>query len=235
MKKYIKGIALIGLLIGSYSLSLAQDCEGYYPMTEGIQFETKNYDKKNRLKSTNQHVVKEVFEKDGQTIAVVHTITTDDKGEELINTQYEVVCEGGNITVNTLKILKEKLTATLSENDSDAEANVTGTNSVMPNNMRVGQELPDSTMEMEIMAGSVKMDFGVKSFNKKVVAEETINVPAGTYDCMVVTEHTETKMMITKKTTSKLWYAKGVGLVKQEEYNKKGDLVGLTVLTNFKD
>ncbi|ETN96646.1 acyl-CoA dehydrogenase [Zhouia amylolytica AD3] len=101
--------------------------------------------------------------------------------------------------------------------------------------MRVGQELPDSTMEMEIMAGSVKMDFGVKSFNKKVVAEETINVPAGTYDCMVVTEHTETKMMITKKTTSKLWYAKGVGLVKQEEYNKKGDLVGLTVLTNFKD
>jgi hypothetical protein len=33
---------------------------------------------------------------------------------------------------------------------------------------------------------------------------------------------------------SKLWLAEGVGMVKQETYNKKGDLMSKSELTSFK-
>ncbi|MCF1191029.1 hypothetical protein LRR18_05480 [Mangrovimonas sp. AS39] len=203
-------------------------------MKKGVEFETKSYDKKNRLESTTKNVITQVTNKGGQTVAVVHAVTTDSKGEETVNANYEMICDGDKITVDTITLLKEKLSSSLSESNSDAEAKVSGTNAAMPNNLSVGQELPDSTMEMEIQSGSIKMDFGVKSFNKKVVGEETITVPAGTFDCVIITENSETKMMITKKGTNKIWYAKGVGMVKQEEYNKKGDLVGVILLSKFK-
>ena len=87
---------------------------------------------------------------------------------------------------------------------------------------------------MKIQAGSVTMNFSVHNKNKIVVGKETITVPAGTFDCVIVTSDTDTKMMIAKHTKSKNWYAKGIGLVKQEDYNKKGKLIGKQVLTQFK-
>ncbi|NIK91575.1 DUF3108 domain-containing protein [Mangrovimonas sp. CR14] len=234
MKNWIKSMLVLSFFVGSCSLGFSQNCEGYHPMKKGVEFETKSYDKKNRLESTTKNVITQVTNKGGQTVAVVHAVTTDSKGEETVNANYEMICDGDKITVDTITLLKEKLSSSLSESNSDAEAKVSGTNAAMPNNLSVGQELPDSTMEMEIQSGSLKMDFGVKSFNKKVVGEETITVPAGTFDCVIITENSETKMMITKKGTNKIWYAKGVGMVKQEEYNKKGDLVGVILLSKFK-
>lgn len=232
---WVKNVIVACMFCCVYTIGFSQNCEGYQPMKKGVEFEIKSYDKKNRLESTTKHVINKVASQGGKTVATVHVVTTDSKGEETVNANYEMICDGDQITIDTITLLKEKLSASLSESNSDAEAKVSGTNAVLPNNLSVGQELPDAIMDMEIMAGTMKMDFGVKSYNKKVVGEETITVPAGTFDCVVVTENTDTKMLISKKTTSKLWYAKGVGLVKQEEYNKKGDVVGVTLLSEFKD
>ncbi|WP_141675506.1 TapB family protein [Formosa haliotis] len=216
------------------SVGYAQSCDGYYPTTKGVEYEHTRYDKKDRVEAKKYNIIKDIQKEGGKTVVVVHTVTEDSKGKETINTDYNMYCENGNIKVDLKTLLKERISASLTNTNSDAETEVNGTNIVMPNNLKVGDELPNSDIHMDIMAGTTKMGFGAKTFNRKVVGEETITVPAGTFDCMVLTENTEIKMLITKKGTSKLWMAKGVGLVKLEEYNKKGDLVGREVLTVYK-
>ena len=212
----------------------AQSCnDGYYPMENGIEYEITAYKKNDKVDQVTRNSIVDVFDDNGATVAVVHTEVTDGSGKETLNAEYEMTCQNGNITIDMKTLLKEKLASSLAENNTGADAVVNGTNMVMPNNVEVGQSLEDSEMDMEISAGSLNMDFYVKNFNRKVIGEETVTVPAGTFDCIIITGESETKMMISKKATSKLWLAKGVGLVKEENYNKKGKLTGHSVLTKF--
>jgi hypothetical protein len=69
--------------------------------------------------------------------------------------------------------------------------------------------------------------------DRTVTGTETIDTPAGKFDCFIISSQTEVKMLMTKTGTSKSWIAKGVGLVKQEDYNKKGKLISSEILTEF--
>jgi hypothetical protein len=42
-------------------------------------------------------------------------------------------------------------------------------------------------------------------------------------------------MGIKRLGSSKQWFAEGIGMVKSEEYNKKGKFIGKSVLTKFED
>lgn len=77
------------------------------------------------------------------------------------------------------------------------------------------------------------MNMTFKTFNRQVVAQEKIKVPAGTFECMVITSNIENKLMVTKKNTVKTWVAKGVGIVKQETYSTNGKLEKTELLTTF--
>ena len=70
---------------------------------------------------------------------------------------------------------------------------------------------------------------------KWIFPEPMWNCPtAGTFDCYVIYSETKTKMMMANKTfPSRTWLAKGVGMVKQESYNKNGKLMGSMVLTQY--
>jgi hypothetical protein len=40
-------------------------------------------------------------------------------------------------------------------------------------------------------------------------------------------------MMVKSTLGSRVWFAEGVGMIKQESYNKSGKSMGVTVLTNY--
>ncbi|MCF6348980.1 MAG: DUF3108 domain-containing protein [Flavobacteriaceae bacterium] len=69
--------------------------------------------------------------------------------------------------------------------------------------------------------------------NGKVEKREEITIPAGTFDCYVISFETEFKMGIKRKGKTRQWLAKGVGIVKTEDYNKKGKVISKSVLTKF--
>ena len=84
------------------------------------------------------------------------------------------------------------------------------------------------------MGGAINMNTNVETINRKVEKQESITTPAGTFDCYVIYSETKTKMMMANKTfPSRTWLAKGVGMVKQESYNKNGKLMGSMVLTQY--
>ena len=78
------------------------------------------------------------------------------------------------------------------------------------------------------------MSMSVKGTERKISGKEKLTTPAGTFDCFIMEETVTTKAMMHKeveKTVS--WYAYGVGLVKENTYDKKGKLVSTTLLNSI--
>ena len=50
-------------------------------MDKGATYELTHYDKKNKMESITKSHVKDVIQKNGQTVAVVNTIMTDKHGD----------------------------------------------------------------------------------------------------------------------------------------------------------
>lgn len=74
----------------------------------------------------------------------------------------------------------------------------------------------------------------VKGTERKISGKERLTTPAGTFDCFIMEETVTTKAMMQKeveKTVS--WYAYGIGLVKENTYDKKGKLVSTTLLNSI--
>ena len=71
----------------------------------------------------------------------------------------------------------------------------------------------------------------IHTTNRKVEARESYTCPAGTFECLVISQTTQTKMVMKIETSSKEWYAKEIGMVRSEFYNKKGVLKGYSLLT----
>ncbi|KAB1068201.1 hypothetical protein F6U93_07245 [Tamlana haliotis] len=226
LKTLSTSLFFFGVLINSWQAS-AQDCSDYYTFDQGTTYEISHYDKKNKLQSTDNY---EVVSSSGNK-ATVHAVMRDTKGEEMLNLKYDMVCEDDKVSIDFNKLLTEKMTSEMT--GKDISVDVDGTMMVIPNNLKVGQSLPDNLLNLNLSSASMNMSFKIKVYNRKVVGEEKITVPAGTFDCMVIEHESEINMLITKNTKSKQWIAKEAGIVKQETYSKNGKLESKQELTSF--
>lgn len=94
-----------------------------------------------------------------------------------------------------------------------------------------GDKLPASTLRLDI--GEQMMT--VSNNNGKFLGKEEVTVPAGTFECvkLAYTKKENTPDGI-NKTYETVWYAPGVGLVKDETKDKKGNLISNSELIEFK-
>jgi len=98
----------------------------------------------------------------------------------------------------------------------------------------VGEDLPDANVQIKMSMGGINMNMNVETVNRKVEKKEQVDTPAGSFDCYVISSDTKSKMMMANKTfPSRQWLAEGVGMIKQETYNKSGKIVGSMMLTEF--
>jgi hypothetical protein len=106
---------------------------------------------------------------------------------------------------------------------------------VIPNNLAVGDKIEDATMIMEMSSDAMNMEMNITVSDKVVAGKETVTTPAGTFECLVLTQNTTVSMgkLMNITTSSKDWISKGVGTVKSENYDKKGKLDGYSLLTKF--
>lgn len=208
-------------------------CSKYYPMEEGVAFQYTNYNKKGKEEGFADYKVSKVAEVDGETKATLSVKYSDKKGKAPFESSYGITC-----TDNGVKIDFESLfPADMREQyeSMGVAINLSGTDVELPNDMEVGQALADANIDIAVDMGMMKMKISVGIQNRLVEKRETITTPAGTFDCLVISEETNSKVMMKNmKVTSKLWLAEGVGMVRQESYSNKGDLVNRTELSMFK-
>jgi hypothetical protein len=163
-----------------------------------------------------------------KNIAVVKNIATDLKKNKTTESTYELLCDETGISINIMKTVQDNLKKS---NQLD-QTTVTGNNPIYPNEMKVGQTLPESIIKIEIK-GEISMESGVKIYDRKVIASEKVTVEGGTFECVVITYTEETSFIYNKTKKYKVWMAKGVGIVKSEEYDKKGKLEKIIELTKL--
>ena len=116
----------------------------------------------------------------------------------------------------------------------EAEMEMSGDGFRLPNNLSVGDELPDSKNTISIDAGVMNMNMTMELRDQKVEAKETVTTPAGTFECIRFSYTTYTKMAFVKNESRTVnWYAEGIGTVKSESYDKRDKLVSKMVLTSY--
>ena len=212
------------LLIATFGYS-QEDCSAYYPLEEGTKFQITNYDKNDKPGAVIDYLVKEST---GDS-ALIYYEMMDEKGEVVLTSEYGIKCENDGISIDFNSLAAPGMMQQYQE----MEVDLTGTNLYLPNDLSVGQSLPDADLLMNVRMTPINMKLTVKIFDRKVEGKETITTPAGTFDCIVISQTSETKMGVKVTASSREWYAANVGLVKQESYNKKGKLIGRSELTAF--
>ena len=100
--------------------------------------------------------------------------------------------------------------------------------SSLPSDIKVGQRVSDGKINIKVK--NVGASFLLTQ--RKVLAEETITTAAGTFRTYKMDEYQTNKVLVSTKTFHIItWYAKNIGCVKQEVYDKKGKLLRTLELT----
>lgn len=226
---------LCGIL--TFSLLLQADVNGqsscesaYMPFKQDVFYELTNYDKKGKVTGINRHTISELETTSNGYKAVVSVDVLDDEEKELTKSSFAFECDGDVVKLD----MSAMLDPSINESLSGMEIELSGDALQIPSELTPGMELPDAELEIKAMSGGVRiMTIRQKVTNRKVEGTETITTPAGTFECVKLTQTTEMKMMVTKKFKTVSWYAVGIGMVKSETYDKKGRLQGSTVMTAF--
>lgn len=208
------------------------NCSKYYPMVEGTSYEYTNYNKKGKVEGVTNYSIADVSSEGAATKATLDLTLKDKKGKATYNTNYSFTCENNMVRIDYKSIFPA---AMMKQYESmGMEMEISGNDVEVPNDLTVGKKLKDANVTVNMKMSGMDMSITVDMTNREVIGKESVSTSSGTYDCYVLSEDTVSKVMgATIAMSSKLWLAEGVGMVKQETYKKKGDLMSKTVLTLF--
>lgn len=213
-------------------LSLAQDCSPFYAIKQGMVLGYEYYDAKEKKTASSVTSVTDV-KKTGDAVEAELTMQMMDKSEkETFTGKTRVICRNDTLFLDVSSLLNPQMTQSFGK----MEVNMSGDGMVLPNKLKAGQQLPDSHNEFRVgMNGMTIMNMTIDYTEQMVEAEEKVTTPAGTFDCFRISHVSNSKTALIKSTMKTVqWFAKGVGIVKTETFDKKGALESRMILTSFK-
>jgi len=215
-----------------FSGALAQDCVPYYSAKQGSVREMTSYDKKNKVTGSSVQTVKEIKTSGAKTEWTIGTVSKDEKGKEVSSGDLHMSCEGGIFKMDMKNFISEETMKSF----EGMEITMDATDLDYPADLSVGQALKDGSLSIKVTSpGMSMMNMVIKIYDRKVVAQEDVTTPAGTFKCFKMTSTIETKTMFTVVAKSTEWIAVKVGIVKSETYDKNGKLMGYMLLTAMKE
>lgn len=204
-------------------------------MDKGTRWVMETYDRKDTLSSKSITTVKETNSMpDGAYSAKIQGKVFDRKEKVLGAVDYEIRCQDGNILISMNSFLNPEQMTTY----QDMDVEIDGDFLELPSDIEPGMSLPDASVAVKIQnAGIAVMTLTISISDRKVEKFETITTPAGTFECAKITYVTESKMgsaiPINVSYSGAEWLAKGTGMVRSEQYDKKQNMVSYTLLSEF--
>jgi hypothetical protein len=208
----------------------AQDC-GYYSLSEGMVTGYQNLDAKGKLTGTTRSTCLEVNKAGAAIMYKIKSEYADAKNSNQSTREYNMRCEAGKFYVDMQNLIDPKSM----EAFKGMEISVDSKDLEYPNGLSAEQTLPDASITVSAASGGVNLlNLLINITNRKVVGNESVTVPAGTFECFKITYDVETKMMFKVYATVVEYVNMGVGNVKTETFDKKGKLAGTTLLVELK-
>ncbi|HZY39268.1 MAG TPA: hypothetical protein VFE53_21575 [Mucilaginibacter sp.] len=239
MKKIL--LLISGLIITLQVL--AQDCTKYLYLQKDKTIEMTGYNKKGDVTMKSVSKVSNVNTSGGVTTANVVSQVYDKNGKLLGTSSVDYKCNGGTVSMQMHIEAGQQ-----SKQPTTMNFNMSGdANGEYPQNMQVGDHLPDHTSQMQMANG---MTTTIKVTDRMVAAKESVTTPAGTWDCFKITYKTSSSTAFNKggsdstsaatsplaklglkmpssTSESTIWVAAGVGMIKSETKNSVLELTAI--------
>lgn len=219
---------LVGLLLSS--VGFAQNCNEYFSFKKGMKIEMASYDKKDKLTATVKYEIIDYKPAGSGMTLVMSTATYDGKGALLAKGDAMGKCENGIYYADVRNI-----TSDMMPKSADVKVDITGEQLVYPPNLKVGDKLKDASIKVETgMASGMKlMSMTANIGDRQVAGFETIETPAGKFECAKITYTLNMKFLGNRTMNGVEYLAKGVGVVKSETYDSKGKKQSSMVLNKL--
>jgi len=228
MKKLILFTALIfvGMALKAQEI--------FFPTKEGTVLVYKMFDKKDNVTNTTKYTIMHI-NRNGSDMDITYQVESIDPKEKLIFKEEITIHQKGDMLYCDMSNFVNK--AAFQQNgEIPTEIQVTGNNMEIPSNPKPGDILPDANVEMAMKMGFINMKIAAQVTNRKVDAIEDITVKAGTFKGYKFSSDVSASAMGIKMKSNNLdWYAKGVGIVKTESYDKNGKLQSHRELIELKN
>jgi hypothetical protein len=215
MKKLIlfTAIILIGIVLKAQ--------ETFFPTKEGTVLIYKTFDKKEKVTGKSIYTIKQV-KVNGDDMDITYQYESIDPKDKLLFKEDITIHKKG-----------DRLYLDMGEIPTTVE--IKGTDMEIPSNPNPGDQLPNANIEMSMKMGFVNMKMSAQLSNRKVEALEDITVKAGIFKSYKFTSLVNASAMgIKSESNITEWYAKGVGIVKTENFDKSGKLQSYTELIELK-
>ncbi len=231
MKRRI-GITLFLIFILGFTTHAQEDCRLYFPDTHGSVREMKFYDQRDRLQTITRHEVLEKIVSGNIVTVKVRATSFDDSEKEIYTGDLEFICEDGIFRFD----LKDYLDPAQLGSYEEMGVDITADNLAYPSVLNSNDQLPDGSIQMVVKSGGATIvTITMNITNRIVEGMETITTEAGTFNCYKINYDISSRVgFINTNASATEWIAESVGLVRSENYNRRGRLTGYSVLTNLK-
>ena len=220
-------------IVAVLSVFILNAQESFFPTKEGMVLTYKSFDKKDKVSGMTKYTIEKV-NINGSDIGFTYLCESLDNKEKLVFKEEITVHQKGDVMYIDMGNFLNKA-AFQQDGEMPAEVEVKGNNMEIPLNPSPGQTLPDASIEMSLKMGFMNMKMTADITNRKVEAIEDITVTGGTYKCYKFSGDVNSVAMGIKVQAKTIeWFAKGIGTVKTESYDKKGNLTGRTELVEIK-
>jgi hypothetical protein len=216
-------------LLSFFSFSLFAQCTTFHTMKQGAKAEMSHYDKKGKLASVTSNEVLEILPISGGYEADIRTKIVDEEGEELFKGDVAMKCENNQISMSMQHILGPDQLKVF----QDMEVKVEETNLFYPFEINSSTVLKDGNFKAQIYSGETKIaTLSFDILDRKVLGQEKITTPAGTFDCTKISYQSKVKALFTFTTDVTEYWSSKYGIVKTESF-KNGKTQGYSQLTKI--
>jgi len=190
----------------------------YFCVSEGTVMEYANYGNDGETSGYTRITVKNVEGADGNYSITYQTSMLDVDRQPLFDVEEMTVSiDNGNVSASL---------------GSVGIVEISGDVPVIPSRLAVGQELDEGTVKLTTMG----MSFTSEILSHKVIGREELKTPAGTFKCYIVEMTSEARVFGRKSTsTTRNWYARGLGSIKSETMDEDGNITGSQILIKLED
>lgn len=225
--KNLIAFALLSFLIASVSAQ-----ETFFPTTKGVVLTYKTFDKKGKETGGMKYTIKNV-QREGTNINITYMVESSDQKENIaFSEEITIQQREDKLYMDMSNFLNKGAFQQNGEIPVDIE--VTGNNLELPVNANPGDVLPDANVEMAMKMGFINMKMAAQVTNRKLESIEDITVKAGPFNTYRFSSKVNATTMGLKVETNNMeWYAKGIGILKSESYDKKGKLQSTTELVEI--
>ena len=222
--------------VSLFNVSAQDNSSGLFPSRNSTEWELLTYGRKKQLLSKTINYFKFIDSTDGYFNGNVYSTLYDADGKKLTQYHYSVISTKGDLTINMISVMADDQHIFYAKFDMAVYQDEP---LFIPANPVVNQTLPNGKFASNMLnkkTRDVQESLALDATDRKVLAKESVTVPAGVFECYKIstTIHSHAIVLgVSFKYTFKIfeWYAPGVGVVKSEVYDKKGEFACYSVLT----